>query len=89
MIEAVWDDGFKRSYRKRVRNSPNLKKKFWEKLDLFLANPFSTQLRTHKLSGRLAGLWAFSVEDDCRVVFEFVSGNRVLLVDVGSHEEVY
>ena len=89
MIEAVWDEGFKRSYRKRVRNSPNLKKKFWEKMDLFLANPFSTQLRTHKLSGRLAGLWAFSVEDDCRVVFEFVSGNRVLLVDVGSHEEVY
>jgi len=61
VIEAVWDDGFKRAYKKRVRNDSRLKRKFWERLDLFMMNPFSPQLRTHKLSGKLNGLWAFLV----------------------------
>ena len=89
MIKAVWDGGFKRSYRKRIKNNSRLKKKFWARLELFLNTPFSSQLRTHKLSGKLAEQWAFSVDDDCRVVFEFIDENRVLLIDVGSHEEVY
>ena len=89
MIRAVWDQGFKRSYKKRVRNNSRLKKKFWEKMEIFLENPFFPQLRTHKLSGKLAGQWAFSVDNDCRIVFEFVGEDRVLLIDVGSHDEVY
>ena len=89
MTRATWDEGFKRSYRKRVRNNSRLKKKFWEKMESFLENPFFLQLRTHKLSGKLAGQWAFSVDDDCRIVFEFVGEDQVLLIDVGSHDEVY
>ena len=89
MIRATWDEGFKRSYRKRVRNNAKLKRKFWEKIGTFLENPFFPLLRTHKLSGKLDGQWAFSVDDDCRIVFEFVSEDQVLLIDVGSHDEVY
>ena len=83
MIRAAWDQGFKRSYKKLVRNNSRLKKKFWEKMKIFLENPFFPQLRTHKLSGKLAEQWAF------RIVFEFVTKNKVLLIDVGSHDEVY
>jgi mRNA-degrading endonuclease YafQ of YafQ-DinJ toxin-antitoxin module len=54
VIKAAWDQGFKRSYKKRVRNNSRLKKKFWEKMEIFLENPFFPQLRTHKLSGKLA-----------------------------------
>lgn len=89
MIRAAWDQGFKRSYKKLVRNNSRLKKKFWEKMKIFLENPFFPQLRTHKLSGKLAGQWAFSIDDDCRIVFEFVGKDQVLLIDVGSHDEVY
>ena len=89
MPRAVWDEGFKRSYRKRIKDDPHLKKKFWEKMEIFLENPFFPRLRTHKLSGKLAGQWAFSIDDDCRVVFEFIGEDRVLLIDVGSHDEVY
>jgi len=89
VIRATWDHGFKRSYKKRVRNNSRLKKKLWEKMEIFLENPFFPQLRTHKLSGKLAGQWAFSVDDDCRIVFEFVGEDQVLLIDVGSHDEVY
>ena len=89
MIRAAWDQGFKKSYKKRVRNNSRLKKKFWKKMKIFLENPFFPQLRIHKLSGKLVGQWAFSVDDDCRIVFEFVGKDQVLLIDVGSHDEVY
>ncbi len=89
MIRAAWDEGFKRSYRKRVRRREDLKRKFWQKLELFLSNPFSPQLRTHKLSWKLEGQWAFTIDEDCRVVFEFLGEDQVLLIDIGGHDEVY
>jgi len=46
-------------------------------------------LRTHKLSGELTGMWAFSVSYDYRVVFRFISEKEVLLIDIGGHDEVY
>ena len=58
-------------------------------MELFLFDPFSVQLKTHKLGGRLLGLWSFSVDDDCRVVFEFLDDGNVLLIEVGKHNEVY
>ena len=58
-------------------------------MKIFLEKPFFPQLRTHKLSGKLAEQWAFSIDDDFRIVFEFVGKDQVLLIDVGSHDEVY
>ena len=89
MIRAIWDEGFKRSYRKRVKKNEELRRRFWRRMEAFLTNPFSPQLRAHKLSGKLEGQWAFSIDDDCRVVFEFIGEDRVLLIDIGSHDEVY
>ena len=89
MISAIWDEGFKRSYRKKIRRLPYLRKRFWEKLEMFLDNPYAPQLRTHRLSGKLFGQWAFSIDGDYRVIFEFVSEGTVMLIDLGTHEEVY
>lgn len=53
---------------------------------------FHPSLRTHKLSGDLAGLWSSSAGYDLRIVFELVHYNgaeAVLLLSVGTHDEVY
>ena len=55
MIRAIWDEAFKRSYRKKVKKNEDLRRRFWRKMELFLTSPFSPQLRTHKLSGKLEG----------------------------------
>ncbi len=89
MINLIWDSGFKRIYKKKVKNNSELKKKFWDAIKLFTEDPFNPQLRTHKLTGKLSGLWAFSVSYDCRVIFKFIKGDEVLLIDIGSHDEVY
>ena len=51
--------------------------------------PFNPKLRTHKLTGRLEGLWAFSVSYDHRVIFKFLKEDEILLIDIGTHDEVY
>ena len=57
-------------------------------------NPSDPALKTHKLSGRLSGLWACWVEYDCRIIFASKQDpvkqeQLILLVDIGTHDEVY
>jgi mRNA-degrading endonuclease YafQ of YafQ-DinJ toxin-antitoxin module len=66
-----------------------LQARFWQKLELFIIDPFEPSLKTHKLSGKLKDLWSFSVEYDERVVFYFTEDEKAVLVDIGSHDEVY
>lgn len=54
----------------------------------FAIDPQDPVLRTHKLKGDLAGYWAFSVDDDLRVLFRW-EGEACFLVALGSHDEVY
>ena len=89
MIELIWDEGFKRAYKKKVKYNRELKGRFWEAIKLFLQNPFHPRLRTHKLSGYLKDLWAFSISYEWRVIFKFIGKHQVLLIDIGTHEEVY
>ena len=89
MIKIVWDQGFKRIYQKKIKNNADLRRKFWAVMELFSKTPFDRRLRTHKLSGKLEDLWAFSVTYDCRVIFKFLNGDEILLIDSGGHDEVY
>jgi mRNA interferase YafQ len=54
----------------------------------FVADPKDPLLRTHKLKGELAAYWAFSIDDDLRVVFRW-EGDAAFLVNLGSRDEVY
>ena len=90
MINLVWDTAFKRSYKKRISGDPFLKESFWDSIEDFTKKPFDSHLKTHKLTGKLNGLWAFSVAPDCRIIFKFLNdGKSALLIDIGSHDEVY
>jgi len=89
VIKISWDQGFKRIYRKKVKNDADLKVRFWNAMEIFTKDPFQSRLRTHKLTGKLEGLWAFSVSYDCRVIFKYLSKTEILLIDIGGHDEVY
>ncbi len=54
----------------------------------FASDPRDPLLRTHKQKGELRGYWAFTVDDDLRVLFRWV-GEEAFLVHLGSHDEVY
>ncbi len=55
---------------------------------------FAPSLGTHKLSGKLNGLQACSCGYDCRLVFSIeqdteTSREVIVLLDIGTHDEVY
>lgn len=54
----------------------------------FAADPQDALLHTHKLKGELEAYWAFSVDDNLRVLFRW-EGDEAFLVNLGSHAEVY
>lgn len=53
----------------------------------FTIDPQDPLLRTRKLKGELDGYWAFSVDDDLRVLFRW-DGDLAFLVNLGSHDQV-
>ncbi len=91
MVEIVWDDRFRRIYRKWAKQHPEFQEQFIKKISQFEIDPFHPSLKTHSLSGVLKELWSFSITYDQRVVFAFLGAgrNKVLLIDIGTHEEVY
>jgi mRNA interferase YafQ len=54
----------------------------------FAADPQDPVLRTHKLKGDLDAYWAFTVDEDLRVLFRW-DGDAAFLVNLGSHDQVY
>ena len=71
MISIDFSKSFKRAFKRIIRSNKISEDDFFEKLDVFSNNPFEPNLRTHKLSGKLKHLWAFSLGYDLRVVFIF------------------
>lgn len=94
MRELVLTPKFKRSYRKFVKRDRALQKRIDDSLQLMQEDVFSPSLGTHKLSGELFGLWACSCGYDCRIIFAMERDPRsdeeiILLLDIGTHDEVY
>jgi len=94
MITLVFSSSFKRAFKNSIKRKPELKPKIEERLRLLAADPYNPILRTHKLKGKLSGAWACSVEYDCRIVFSFETNretqkSEILLIDLGTHDEVY
>lgn len=54
----------------------------------FAADPMDPLLHTHKLKGDLGDYWAFTVDEDLRVLFRW-DGEEAFLVNLGSHDQVY
>lgn len=93
-MEVVWSSGFKRSFRKITKKNPQLKNQILKVLRLLADDPFTPSLKSHKLTGNLALLWSCSVAYDCRIIFNLSEDENllemvILLIDIGSHDEVY
>jgi len=89
MIEVSFSSAFIRAFNKKIKGQPDLEKIFYEKLQLFIENPFDPRLKTHKLSGKLQDMWSFSITYQIRVTFTFVKSDLVLFEDFGTHTAVY
>ena len=94
MRELVLSPKFERAFRRLARKNPALQPQIETALRRMAENLNDPRLKTHHLSGQLAGLHACSVAYDCRIVFARqkhpkTGAEVLLLINIGSHEEVY
>jgi len=94
MRELVLSPKFERAFRRLAGKNPALQPQIETALLRMAENLNDPRLKTHHLSGQLAGLHACSVAYDCRIVFARqkhpkTGAEVLLLINIGSHEEVY
>lgn len=77
---------FIRTFRKL---EPALQEEIVEKVELLKDETNHGRLRVHKLSGKLTGVWSFSVNYRICVTFARPKKNVIVLAAVGTHDEVY
>jgi addiction module RelE/StbE family toxin len=90
--QLIRSSAFVRAAKRLLEKQPNLENAFYQALTLLAEDAFNPKLRTHKLKGKLQGSWACSAGYDLRIVFDIVhhdGSEAILLLTVGSHEEVY
>jgi len=63
-----------------------LQEEILEKIELFKNSKNHKQLKVHKLKGRLSGRYSFLVNYKIRIVFNFISKRKAVLLAVGDHE---
>jgi len=89
MIELIWDEAFIRIIKKWRKKHPDLIKTFEDRILLFTKDPYHPFLKTHSLSGNLKDYWSINITYQYRLIFKFLSQNKALLIDIGTHDEVY
>ena len=82
MIDVFLSPSFDRLARKL---EPQIREAVSEVVSEFTNEKNHKRLKVHKLHGRLAGLYSFSVDYKHRIVFQWMSKKQVLLLDFGDH----
>ena len=74
-------------FAKSFRKLPKPIQSIAEKKDRqFRIDAHDSRLRVHKLKGALDGYWAYSITPQYRVLFRFLSSDKVVYYDIGTHE---
>lgn len=79
---------FERRLKAFIGLHPDLSKTVRKRMKEIANNPFSLNLKTHKLSGLLKECFASRVTYGYRIVF-VVDNNELCFIDIGSHDEIY
>jgi len=85
---------YRRAYARFVGRDKRRRQCIEETIDTLLKNPYEPHLKTHALKGALAGMLSCSCGYDCRLIFRLrddpgTNSEVIILLDVGTHDEVY
>jgi len=90
MYRIIYTPGYNKRAARFLKKHPELAIQYEKTLKLLEIDPFHPSLRLHRLKGVLAGLYSVSINISYRVTLEMIMQEKsLLLVDVGSHDEVY
>jgi mRNA-degrading endonuclease YafQ of YafQ-DinJ toxin-antitoxin module len=90
MFELVSTSHFERRVQRFLLIHPDLRRRLAAILRDLEADPFQPHLRLHALRGAMEGLYAARVTHSYRITVKLdVAEQRLTLLDIGGHDEVY
>jgi len=86
-MKLHWSSSYKRAFKQTVNVRPDTKQKIITVMEKLSVDPFSAELKTHKLKGILENSWACAAGYNLRIIFNFVknvetSETEILLTHV-------
>ncbi len=88
--KLVYPESYLKRAKKFLQKHPEIHNQYRKTLELLEINPQHPSLRLHRLQGRLQGLSSVSINISYRIVLEIeIREQEILLVDIGSHDQVY
>ncbi len=90
MYRLVFPESYIRRARKFLKKHPEVRSQYQKTLELLELDPYHPALRLHSLQGKLQSLSSVSINMRYRIVLRMiVEGNDIILIDIGSHDQVY
>lgn len=86
-FRLIYSEEFSRRAQKLIKKQPSLKSKLKKSLSLLSADPFSPQLRSHKVYTKKYGeAYSARVTGDIRIFWKQFEKEIILVVTIGTHE---
>lgn len=90
MFKLSWTSTFVKTSKKFFKKNPQLKSDFKDLLTQLEVDPFQQRLKLHQLKGRHKGKYSVSLTYSYRIVLYLKIVNKeIILLDIGSHDDVY
>jgi len=88
--KIVRTDEYFKKLKKFIKKHPEVLDRYIKTIELLTIDPYHPSLRLHKLKGKLRVYYSVSINMKYRVVIDFViRDNEIILIDIGTHDEVY
>ncbi len=90
MYEIRFSEGYEKRAIKFFKKHKDLFDRYRKTIELLQLNPQHPSLRIHKLQGKLNQYASVSINMQYRVIVDFIIVDKVIiLIDIGSHDDVY
>jgi proteic killer suppression protein len=90
MYSLIFPDKYKKLEKKFIKKHPDLIDKYIKTIEILKLNPYHPSLRLHRLKGELNKFFSVSINMQYRIIVDFIIvDDTVILIDIGSHDDVY
>ena len=88
--EIEYTQRYEKKLFKFLKRHKDIVERYKKTILLMEEDPFHPSLRLHPLKGKLKDLHSVSIDMQYRISIEFyIENNRIIPVNIGTHDEVY
>ena len=87
-MKIEFSSAYRKVFKKLISKNPDIVFLVFNKLLVLSENIHHPFLKLHKLKGNLKDFHAISIENNIRIILE-LKEDSILLINIGTHDEVY